>query len=501
MGNLKGVHSYALSVIFLLLFFPGLLFSAIDDEKELFSDQDSILTTITDLSRRLKKENKDEYILQDPTDDPMLRYYQGLVDDYLAFPRSYMDIIKNPHFEAMGYTVTFEDTMIVDPSFMPVVFNGKIFKEDPEFPQWENPYEKYTVGIKGLDTVRIFEKEALSDQLRWQAYTYFTQRHPEAVHYKISDLPDQVEKPEQLEVNVFKDLFKVENVPDFTHVGTPEKFVPDRKYWEYKFNHVIQFSYNYMSDNWHKGANKYGSIISDQQFEIHHKKEKITFNSLLRWKVNAHTVDEVHHDIKTSDDQLRSYSDFGIVAFNKKWSYSTNIEVTTQIFPVFKGDTTIRKSDILSPLTIKMGILGMKYSHSYTSKKDKNRNYKVDADISPLSVEYILVADKRVDPTLHKIEKEGERHRWDFGSKINSTLTYKFSKQINLTSRFMFFTNYERVEMELENNLNMIINRYLSVRLNSYLRFDDAGARGNWEYFQHSELISFGINYNWGGLK
>jgi len=458
------------------------------------TDQDLIFRRMTDLPLFLEQANTAYHFHLADDEDP--DSYQN--SSYI--PNSYMDIIKNPFYETLGYTLSFKDTMIIDPIFMPVVFTGKVLPKKIPLPSAAYiPYEPHQAEYPKLDIDLPFEKQVADQKIRNKAYLYITDKRPDLVRYTTKDLPDEIEHPEHLESNIFKDLFKVDNNPNFTEVTGPEKFDPGRIYWIWKGEHTLQFSGNDFSDNWYKGGKKNINIYSDQIFKAEYKKDKVVFNSELRWKLSLfiNPGDTLQKRRQIGEDLIRSYSDFGIKAFSK-WSYSTNLEIKTQFFNNYKDDNSPKIAAFIAPLYVNMGILGMKYALEKNNiNNNKHKKIKVTADISPLSVKYTLVANDSIDASRYGVT-EG-RHRTDLGSSINSTLEYSFNRNISFRSRFKFFTSYEKVEIESENEMNVALNRYFSTRFLFYLRFDDSEGikKGDWGYFQRSEVFSFGINFKW----
>lgn len=484
------------------------------DNEPVGYSQDSIFNNITNIKTVFDKDN--ESYFQDYAVDHELRYNQLSQDSQ---PGSYMDIINNPMFEEMGYSLTYQDTMIVTSMGLPVTFSGKVLPEgypllDPTkgpaynpFSEKLNrnasplygPYDPYVSSL-GIKSRIAFDKELYTQELRRNAYQYLAYHNPRLVTYLPSDFPNEIEKAEQLKANPFKEIFKVDNSADFTGVEGPDKFVPKRRYWIVSGQHLLQFSQNYISDNWYKGGTGNLNFFSNQVMTTKFEKGKLKFNNELQWKLSLYTnPNDSLREIKIGEDLVRNYAEFGIKAFGDKWSYATNLEIKTQLFRNYKENTNIRQSSFLSPLLVNMGILGMKYETTKTYKSDKYKKMNVKVDISPLSVKYSYVADDEVSVTSYGIQ-EGKRHLTELGSSLNSTLKYDFSRFITFQSRFKYFTNYNAVEIESENELNMAINRYFSTRIYLYLRFDDADGRKSdpkLGYFQVNETLSFGFNYKW----
>jgi hypothetical protein len=146
-----------------------------------------------------------------------------------------------------------------------------------------------------------------------------------------------------------------------------------------------------------------------------------------------------------------------------------------------------------------MGIFGMKFQKTITYPKDKYKKLIFSADISPLSVQYTYVSDGDVNPARFGIP-DGKNHLLDKGSTMTANFTMNFNKYVNFSSRFNYFTNYQKVMIESENTLNMPINRFFSTRIYLYGRFDDNKSvvrDPKLGMLQLSESLSFGFNYKW----
>lgn len=77
-------------------------------------------------------------------------------------------------------------------------------------------------------------------------------------------------------------------------------------------------------------------------------------------------------------------------------------------------------------------------------------------------------------------------------------MTYDFTKYISWKSRLKYFTNYGKVEAELENTLTMSLTQMFSTTIYLNLRFDDSvPAHDDYKYLQVNEVVSFGLNYKW----
>ena len=154
------------------------------------------------------------------------------------------------------------------------------------------------------------------------------------------------------------------------------------------------------------------------------------------------------------------------------------------------------RSAFLAPLYVNAGI-GMKYNLDKKSETVRNRRIRLAIAISPLSINYKYVGNENVDKNRYGIP-EGKNSILDKGSTLTSTLIYDLSKYITWNSRLKYFTNYSKVEAELENTLNMSLSRFFSTRLYLHLRYDDGVPKdSDYGFLQVNEVISFGLNFKW----
>ena len=65
-----------------------------------------------------------------------------------------------------------------------------------------------------------------------------------------------------------------------------------------------------------------------------------------------------------------------------------------------------------------------------------------------------------------------------------------------MEGRFYVFSNYHKLEGELEHTFNFQVGTWLSTKLYFYPRFDDNRTRvEGYNYWQMKEMLSFGLNY------
>lgn len=283
-------------------------------------------------------------------------------------------------------------------------------------------------------------------------------------------------------------LFKAEKVD--IPVSEAEVAIHKPNFWVTGGNGSLQFTQNYISDNWYKGGDSNKSLLGYLQlYANYNDKEKIQLENLFEAKVGFITnASDTVHSYRMNTDVLRLYSKLGIQAASR-WYYTVTAEFNTQFFHNYKANTNDLQSAFLAPANLILGI-GMDY-------KQKTKSMNLSVVISPLAYNLRYVGNDNVDETRFGLDK-GKKLLHDFGSKLQTTLSWMIAPSIIIDSRLYYFTNYKKVEAEWENTVNFVLNRYLSTKLFVHTRFDDNVKRvDNQSYFQIQELLSFGINYIW----
>lgn len=282
-------------------------------------------------------------------------------------------------------------------------------------------------------------------------------------------------------------LFK----PDIVEVNaSPDMVIYKPNFWKTGGNGSLQFTQNYVSSNWYKGGESANSLVGNLQlYANYNDKEKIQFENLFEAKMGFNTVSgDTIRKYRINTDVLRLYSKLGFQAASN-WYYTLSGEISTQFFNNYKSNTTTLVSSFLAPANIAFSI-GMDY-------KLKKKNINLSVILSPGAYNLKYVGNSKVDETQFGLD-EGDKVLHDIGSRLQTTLAWNIIPSITLNSRFYYFTNYEKVEAELENTVDFVLNRYLSTKLFVHARFDDGAKRVEGKnYFQLKEMLSFGINYKW----
>ena len=419
-------------------------------------------------------------------------YAQDQVEEPVVYPPFEF------HNSQVPDPIVYPDTVILYSPFLPIIADGKHLNLLNRSLVPECPLTKPLIPPLRFSTYRLFADFNHKNDLNRMAYDSLIINNLAQIKYTGADFSGKVEHIEEIPSNIFHFLFKINYDFDRDKTARPGRFHPKRRYWIYNGNHQIQLSQNYISTNWYKGGVRNLNLINTHNVTFNYSKNKFQANNYAEWKLNVFTnPNDTLRFFRIADDLIRTYSNFGIQAIHN-WYYSSFLELKSQLFKNFIENTNQSQTSAFSPLYINSG-LGMRYQITKTNPKVKDKKIDFNTDISPLSIAYIGVFNKEVDPTRFGIAT-GRWHLINFGSTLNAKLTINFNKNVNFTSRFYYFTNYQNITSESENTLNMPINRYFSTMLYLFVRYDNNKQLvkdPTWGYFQINELISFGFNYNW----
>ena len=134
---------------------------------------------------------------------------------------------------------------------------------------------------------------------------------------------------------------------------------------------------------------------------------------------------------------------------------------------------------------------GMKFT-----TQSKNKRFSANVNLSPLAVDFKYV--DRLDLSTTYGLDEAHHTKWEYGSNITATLEWTLMTNVRWKSRFYYYTNYRKAQVEWENTFDLTINKYLTTQLFLYPRFDDSVKRkeGSNTYFQFKEYLSLGVKLN-----
>ena len=117
--------------------------------------------------------------------------------------------------------MTFRDTVIVNPLFMPIVFRGDYLPKNLIFYNFDSLKER-TPYDNLYRTDSIFKDLERNKQFEEMAYKYVQNNYPTYFRYSERDLPNEVIKPKFIKKNIYEDLpIKVEADANFEDVDVP----------------------------------------------------------------------------------------------------------------------------------------------------------------------------------------------------------------------------------------------------------------------------------------
>ncbi len=332
-------------------------------------------------------------------------------------------------------------------------------------------------------------KQIQSDSIMERAFTKAMAQNPEAIEYDWAKMPE-APKGEVLQATISKHILNI-NKPTFEQTSLYEG-APKADRWQHSMKSALQFSQNYVSENWYQGGESNLNFLSIQNFKIFRfdESKKTEFETSIDIKTGIYTTpSDTMRKFRVNDDLFQVASKYGIRAF-EKWYYTGSLLFKTQIFNSYKANSNELSTQFLSPAELNLSV-GLDYKHQNAPK-----TFTWSVLIAPLAYNLKYVANiEKIDPTRFGID-EGRHTLNQIGSSLTNNFEWKISNNITWISRLFFFTNYSTSQGDFENSFNFSFNRYFSTRVNLHLRYDDDIDPED-HTFQFKELLSVGFNYVW----
>ena len=268
--------------------------------------------------------------------------------------------------------------------------------------------------------------------------------------------------------------------------------------WLHVFNASLQFTQAYISGNWYQGGENNLALLGSINWNCNLNQDmhpNWLFNNALSYKLGVATThgDSIRNYLINEDNFLFT-SQLGYKAV-KNWYYSAMLQFTTQFMNNYKTNTRTMTAAFLSPAELNLG-LGMTYNY----KKADDRMFTLA--IAPLSYNLKYCRNiTDIDPTRFGIDA-GHHCKSSFGSNFEAKWLWRFTPNVMLTSRLYMFTNYQYVQGDWENTLDLSIGKYLTTQLYTHLRFDRSRTRDDdWNYWQFKEILSLGVVYRFATVN
>lgn len=258
--------------------------------------------------------------------------------------------------------------------------------------------------------------------------------------------------------------------------------------WKREANLSLQMTQNYATENWHQGAANAFSLLWASKALANYKKGNISWENNAEWRMGLSTVSEdTLRKMNTTDDIFLIYSKFGYQVHDK-WYVALFTEFRTNFFPNYKKNSTQLNTTFLTPIRYSVGV-GVDYKPL--------EGLSVNLSPATYKLVYANLADAtRVDVAEYGIEA-GKNMLNEIGSSLRVEWKWKPLREIELETKFYFFTNYKQIETELEIDVDFIINRYLSTKLILHPRYDGTieEVTNQKSKLQFKELISVGFSH------
>jgi len=330
--------------------------------------------------------------------------------------------------------------------------------------------------------------EQIVTGLRQYVQEKFIREDADLYSMTYDELPDpEVYKSHFLSGESVKNLRFITDDKEFKH----KKLMVKREQlgpWQRKATALLQFSQNYVSPNWYQGGNSNLAILGILTGQLNYDNKKaIQWENSAEWHMGFNSISgDTLRKLSTNDDVFKINSKLGVKA-GGNWFYSTSVDFATQFFNSYSGpNSTTMQAAFLSPIRFNVGVgLDYKYKKIFSVM------------LAPVSYKYIYVRNsKEVDPNLFGIVS-GESVLSEIGSSLNSTLSYPITSEIQIDSKFNFYTNYQTVQVDWELVCNMTINRFMSTRISFNPRYDNSVilAAGETAKWQLKQLLSVGFSH------
>ena len=299
-------------------------------------------------------------------------------------------------------------------------------------------------------------------------------------------------KPEDLD-KMYSKVDEITDVKDVVSDMTIDLKIEKPNFWSTKCEFNFKFSQNYFSEQWYKGGNNNVNLFTNLILEANYNDQKaIQWDNKLDMRLGFITAssDSIHNFL-TSDDRIYLFSKLGVRAV-ENWYYTLSTEAKTQFLPGYRSNDRNTYSDFLAPLDAYVAI-GIDFK-----PKLKNGN-SLSAVLQPLTykIRYIGAEDETIHASYNMRDKDFQQ---DFGSKVEVNAFVNVMKNFTWRSRLFFFTSYEYVESEWENNFSFSFNKYIKADLYTTWRFDDNRNKKYYDstlgYFQFKETFMLGLTYS-----
>ncbi|MEG1579927.1 MAG: DUF3078 domain-containing protein [Bacteroidaceae bacterium] len=392
-----------------------------------------------------------------------------LMQKYNKWEYAKDDTLSNPYYFRLFFRPTFYSS--------PVKNKMQAEWKPEEMVKWK-------AAMLGIVDEGTYKQEDYMDDILTDLYT----QNPQYVSGTESDL----QKNDGLRSDLDKDIHhevkfaeKVETPYSDILPGDFSIVVHKPNFWTFSGNFSLQFTQNYISDNWYKGGESNNSLLTACVLRANYNnKQKIRFENTLEMKLGFQSSrNDDLHKYKTYSDQLRLTNKLGLQA-SKHWYYTVLLQSWTQFHPGYRNNDKKVYSDFMSPFESVFSV-GMDYRLGI-------KNFSLSANIAPLAYDLKYVDRDALTSAYNVYNKSHIKAA--FGSNVTVNYSWKIINNVSWYGRIYYFSNYKYSMIEWENTFDLMINKYLSTKIFLFPRFDDNGKKGDDGYLQFKEWLSLGLN-------
>lgn len=253
--------------------------------------------------------------------------------------------------------------------------------------------------------------------------------------------------------------------------------------WKYGGSGSVNFSQVALK-NWASGGESSYSLNNFFSVYANYSKDKVSWENSL--DIGYGIIKEENRDVKKTDDKIDFSSKYGYQA-SKNWFYSGAFTFRTQFAEGYKfkdDDSKVLISDFMAPAYAI-------FSAGMTYKPSENFNVL----ISPVTGKTTMVFNDALSQAGAFGVNEGDNWRYEFGGFVKLMYTTDIMENVTLKTKMDYFSNYieepTNIDVNIEVNLAMKINDYLSANISSQILYDDDVKYVDNDGVEHGPRIQF----------
>ncbi len=420
-----------------------------------------------------------------------VKKYMTILPEEVKLPPEMQAILDRPNIpEGYERYTSYEDTIIVNPLFLPLTFNGNELDSTINFVQkrYENK-SPYRLNDPIPDWLKkSMRQDSVNREIRRYAINYFTS----TVKYDARFAPKAPEIKQVEAAGTLQDYVEVQKKEVKVEPVTTKKVTVS--YWKTKMTSSLQFAQGSYTSNF--GKNKdYINLTSSQVFRLDYNPfSKIEFHLDATWNLNLATAaGDTVRSIRIGNDQFSMNTSLGLKAFLKGWSYTLSSSFRTRFTNDYPTNSRDKTSGFLSPGFFSLG-LGLTYNY-----QTKNQKFNISITGNPLSYQLNFVRHKdkdKINPQWHGIPHGNLSQA--FGSSISASWGWQMFKTLRWDMWSQYNTNYEYVNFLFRNTFNLQLTKLLSTRFYIDTEYNDTWIPDHrYKHTRIYETLSFGFNYTW----